>query len=109
MDSTSAFVLVSCVAVSTPLAVAGVRAYRECGGFREVGRTGTMEKAILRVQTTRAMLAALLGREDVRVRSSAVFPEKLACPSQASDSPLSCVVPPPAPKTRTPPPEPWRC
>lgn len=94
MDPTSAFISATCVAASTPVAVAGVRAYRSCGGLRLVNCPETMEEAIVKMHATRAMVSALVGRNDVRLRSCSRWPEKQgcdqACLAQIAASPNGC-------------------
>jgi hypothetical protein len=94
MDSASAIVSVTCVAASTPVALAGVRAYRACTGLRFVNCPETMENVIVTMHATRAMVSALVGRYDARLRSCSRWPEKKgcdeACLTQIAASPNGC-------------------
>jgi hypothetical protein len=94
MDSTSAMISVSCLAISTPMALAGVRAYRSCGGLRQINCPDNMEEAIVRLQASRAMVKALVGIDDLRIRSCSRWPEKQgcdqACLGQLATSPNGC-------------------
>jgi hypothetical protein len=94
MDGTSVFVSVSCVAASTPVALAGVRAYRSWGGLRFVNCPETLEEVIVKMHATRALASALMGRNEVRLRSCSRWPEKQgcdqACLAQIAASPNGC-------------------
>lgn len=96
VDSASVIVSATCIAASTPVALAGVRAYRLYGGLRLVNCPETMEEVIVKMRATRAMASALVGRKDVRLRSCSRWPEKQrcdqACLAQIAASPNGCRV-----------------
>jgi hypothetical protein len=111
MDSTSVTVSAICIAASTPLALAGARAYRSFGGLRLINCPETMEAAIVKMHATRALASALVGRNDVRLRSCSRWPEKQgcdqACLAQIAASPNGCRVRPLPARSTKPLPEAW--
>ncbi len=79
MDSMSAAVSLTCIAASTPVALAGVRAYRLYGGLREVTCPETMEAALVKIHATRAIASKLAGQNRLPLRSCSRWPEKKGC------------------------------
>lgn len=79
MDSTSAIVSVTCVAASTPVAVAGVRMYRAFNEARVVTCPETAEAAVVRIHAARAIASKLAGRNELHLRSCSFWPEKRGC------------------------------
>jgi hypothetical protein len=94
MDATFVIISASCVAASTPAALAGVRAYRLYSGLRLISCPETAEEAIVKIRATRAMASTLVGRNDVRLRSCSRWPEKKGCDqscvAQIAASPNGC-------------------
>jgi hypothetical protein len=79
MDSTSAIVSVTCVAASTPAAVAGVRMYRIYNEARLVNCPEKVEAAVVKIHATRAVASSLAGRNNLHLRSCSFWPEKKGC------------------------------
>ncbi len=94
MEPTSVIVSASCLAASTPVAMAGVRAYRLYGGLRLVTCPETSQQVAVKIKAARAMASALAGRENVRLKSCSRWPEKQgcdqACLGQIAASPNGC-------------------
>lgn len=79
MDAASVIVSTTCVAASTPLAMAAVRAYRSYGGLRVVTCPETVEAAIVKIHATRAIASKLAGRNELPLRSCSRWPERQGC------------------------------
>lgn len=79
MDSTSAIVSVTCVAATTPVAVAGVRIYRAYNEARLVTCPDKVEAAVVKINATRAVASRLAGRNELHLRSCSFWPEKKGC------------------------------
>lgn len=97
MDAASVIVSTTCVAASTPLAMAAVRAYRSYGGLRVVTCPETVEAAIVKIHATRAIASKLAGRNELPLRSCSRWPERQGCGqecrAQLAAAPGGCRVP----------------
>lgn len=79
VDPAPLVVSASCVVASTPVALAGVRAYRTFSGIRFVICPESASEAAVRIQAARAMATAIVGRPDVRLKSCSGWPERQGC------------------------------
>jgi hypothetical protein len=94
MDSSSILVSMTFAAASSPVAWAGVRAYRLYGSARLVTCPETMESVLVKIHATRAIASKLTGGNQLRLRSCSRWPEKKdcdqACVGQLTASPDGC-------------------
>lgn len=95
MDSMSMVVSMTFVAASSPVAWAGVRAYRLYGTARLVTCPETVEAVLVKIHATRAIASKLAGGNQLRLRSCSRWPEKKdcdqACVNQLRASPGGCL------------------
>lgn len=98
MDSSSILVSMTFAAASSPVAWAGVRAYRLYGSARQVTCPETVEAVLVKIHATRAIASKLTGGNQLRLRSCSRWPEKKdcdqACVGQLRASPDGCRVRP---------------
>ncbi len=85
MDSTSAIVSVTCVAASTPVALAGVRMYRAYNEARLVTCPEKVKAAVVRIHATRAIASRLAGSNELHLRSCSFWPERKGCDQACVD------------------------
>jgi hypothetical protein len=79
MDGASLVVSTTCVAASTPVAVATIRGIRKFSGSQFVICPETAAEAIVKVKVVRAVANQLTGRGDPPLRSCSRWPEKKGC------------------------------
>lgn len=94
MDATGLVVSTTCVAASTPLAVAAVRGYRAFSGPRFVTCPETAAEVIVKIKMTQAIASQLTGGGQLRLRSCSRWPENKncaqSCTAQIAGSPSGC-------------------
>lgn len=94
MDTTSMLVSVTFITASSPVALAGVRAYRLYGRARLVTCPETAEAVLVKIHATRAIASKLAGGNQLPLRSCSRWPERKdcdqGCVNQLRTSPGGC-------------------
>ena len=79
MDASSLVISTSCIAASSPVALAAVRGYRALAAPREVTCPKTATQEVVRIQVARAIAGKLTGSSSLKLRSCTRWPDNKGC------------------------------